>query len=96
LFDPLYPDDFPDPDPRTEQVLFTGKPRDAESRLDDFGPRKYSSILARWTSILARWISPDEIFADNHVEEPQSWNLYSYIRQNPINGRDLTGRKLSS
>jgi len=46
----LYPDDFPDPDPCTEQVLFTGKPRDAESGPDYFGSRFYGNNLLRWTS----------------------------------------------
>jgi len=73
------------PDPRTEQVLFTGKPRDKESGLDDFGPRKYSSMLARW-------MSPDIIFIDNDIFNPQSWNLYSYVRGNPVVFLDPNGQ----
>ncbi|RPJ63368.1 MAG: RHS repeat-associated core domain-containing protein, partial [Acidobacteria bacterium] len=44
--------------------------------MDYFGARYYSGPQGRFTS-------PDLPFADQHVEEPQSWNLYSYTRNNP-------------
>lgn len=56
---------------------FTGKERDSETGLDYFGARYYGSNMGRFTS-------PDKPFADQHVYDPQSWNLYSYTRNNPI------------
>jgi RHS repeat-associated protein len=53
---------------------FTGKERDQESGLDYFGARFYGAALGRFTSL------DDGI--DQDVEDPQSWNLYSYIRNN--------------
>ncbi len=31
-----------------------------------------------------RFTSPDRPFADRHLADPQSWNLYSYSRNNPL------------
>jgi len=67
-----------------ERVCFTGKPRDPESGLDNFGPRGLNSNLCRW-------ISPDRLFADNQPENPQSWNLYHYCSDNPVNKLDPLG-----
>jgi uncharacterized protein RhaS with RHS repeats len=53
--------------------------------LDYFGFRYYSRPQGRWTS-------PDDIFADQHPEDPQSWNLYAYVRNNPIKNTDPNGR----
>ncbi len=50
-----------------------------------FGARYYSAIQGRF-------ISPDAPFADQHIENPQSWNLYSYVRNNPVVYTDPTGR----
>jgi len=60
---------------------FTGKERDSESGLDNFGARYYGSNLGRF-------LSPDEPLADQQPEDPQSWNLYSYVRNNPLNSTD--------
>jgi RHS repeat-associated protein len=66
-------------------VKFTGKERDAETGLDYFEARYLSSAQGRFTS-------PDKPFADQHLENPQSWNLYSYTRNNPLAFVDPTGR----
>lgn len=63
---------------------FTGKERDAETGLDYFGARYLSGVQGRWTS-------PDEPFADQHPEDPQSWNLYAYVRNNPLAHIDPSG-----
>jgi RHS repeat-associated protein len=55
---------------RQRIVTFTGKERDAETGSDYFGFRYYSSAQGRWTS-------PDHPFADQHPENPQSWNVCS-------------------
>ena len=62
---------------------FTGKERDAESGLDNFGARYYGSSMGRF-------MSPDKP-VDQHPEDPQSWNLYSYVRNNPLISIDQDG-----
>jgi RHS repeat-associated protein len=64
---------------------YTGKERDAESGLDWFETRYYGSALGRFAS-------PDQPFAGQHVEDPQSWNMYSYVRNNPLRYTDPDGR----
>jgi RHS repeat-associated protein len=62
---------------------FTGKERDTESQLDDFGARFY-------TSNYGRFLSADESkYA--HAPDPQTWNLYTYVANNPLNAVDPTG-----
>lgn len=56
---------------------FTGHERDQESGNDYFGARYYASSMGRW-------LSPDKPFADQHAQNPQSWNLYAYARNNPL------------
>jgi len=68
-----------------QNYKFTGKERDGESGLDDFGARYNASTMGRW-------ISPDLPFADQDPENPQSWNLYGYVRNNPLNSIDTNGR----
>lgn len=63
---------------------FTGKERDTESGNDYFGARYYSSSMGRW-------MSPDLPFADQDPANPQSWNLYGYVRNNPLNSIDNDG-----
>jgi RHS repeat-associated protein len=63
---------------------FTGKERDTESGLDNFGARYFSGAR--------RFTGPDKPFADQHPEDPQSWNLYSYVTNNPLRFIDRNGR----
>jgi len=63
---------------------FTSKERDAETGLDYFGARYMSSAQGRFTS-------PDSPLGDQNPEYPQSWNLYSYVRNNPLKFFDPTG-----
>ncbi len=44
----------------------------------------------RWAT-LGRFTSPDAPFADQYPEDPQSWNLYSYVRNNPLTNTDPSG-----
>lgn len=62
---------------------YTGKERDAESGLDYFGARYYGSNMGRF-------MSPDKP-VDQHPEDPQSWNLYTYVRNNPLSSIDQDG-----
>ncbi len=66
------------------QPKFTGKERDAETGLDYFGARYYGGAQGRFTS-------PDQPFLDQRPEDPQSWNLYTYGRNNPLRYIDRLG-----
>lgn len=52
--------------------------------MDYFGARYFSGAQGRFTS-------PDVPHLDQYPEDPQSWNLYSYVRNNPLTFIDLTG-----
>ena len=64
--------------------MFTGKERDSESGLDNFGKRYDASSLGRF-------MTPDAFYKDSHVGDPQSWNEYAYARNNPLRYVDPTG-----
>ena len=64
---------------------FTGKERDAETGLDYFGARYLSGAQGRFTGT-------DAPFADQHPRDPQSWALYTYVRNNPLGRIDPTGQ----
>ncbi len=61
---------------------FTGKERDSESGLDNFGARYDSSSMGRF-------MSPDPM--GGHQKDPQTMNRYAYVRNNPLNLTDPTG-----
>jgi RHS repeat-associated protein len=64
---------------------FTDKELDPESGLNHFQFRKYSSALGRW-------MSPDPGgLAVVNPQNPQSWNRYSYVLNNPLEYIDLSG-----
>jgi RHS repeat-associated protein len=63
---------------------FSGKERDAESGLDYFLARYYSGAQGRFTSV-----DPDNRGAIE--EDPQTWNAYSYVRNNPLKYTDPDG-----
>jgi RHS repeat-associated protein len=67
-------------------ISFPGKERDAETGLDFFEARYYSSPQGRF-------MSPDEPLFDQSPEDPQSWNLYGYVRNNPLRFADPNGRE---
>jgi RHS repeat-associated protein len=64
---------------------FTGYEKDIESSLHFAESRMYSSTHGRFTS-------PDDFLNDSDVLNPQSWNLYVYVRNNPLMFVDPTGR----
>jgi len=69
------------------KIKFTGKERDAETGLDYFGARYFSGALGRFTSA-------DNFANDTHTTDPQSWNLYTYVRNNPIRLIDPNGERV--
>jgi RHS repeat-associated protein len=62
---------------------FTGKERDSESGLDNFDFRYFGSSLGRF-------MQPDDDSAQSPLD-PQSWNLYSYVENKPLNHVDPDG-----
>jgi RHS repeat-associated protein len=69
--------------------FFTGKPRDTESNLDDFGARYFSSQWGRWMS--ADWTAGASAAPYATLSNPQSLNLYAYVGNDPIDGQDPDG-----
>jgi hypothetical protein len=43
------------------------------------------------SSSFGRFVSPDEPLADQDASSPQSWNLYSYVRNSSLNNSDPSG-----
>lgn len=66
---------------------FTGKERDAESGNDYFGARYYASSMGRW-------MSPDPgKINKKHLANPQKWNKYAYVLNNPLALFDPDGQE---
>ncbi len=64
---------------------FTQKERDNETGLDYFGARYYANIQGRFGS-------PDPIhFQKMMLIDPQRFNLYAYVRNNPLKLIDPSG-----
>jgi RHS repeat-associated protein len=70
----------------TNRKKFTQKERDNETGLDYFEARYYASIQGRFTS-------PDEPLVGQDASDPQTWNLYSYTSNSPLNRVDEDGRR---
>jgi RHS repeat-associated protein len=69
----------------TQSLLkFTGKERDSESGLDYFGARYHANGIGRW-------LSPDPVVISPALENPQSWNKYSYVFNRPLTHVDADG-----
>jgi RHS repeat-associated protein len=63
---------------------FTGYERDNETGMDFAQARYYASAQGRFTS-------PDDFLNDTHASDPASWNLYTYVRNNPLRFIDPNG-----
>ncbi len=61
---------------------FTGKERDEETNLDYYESRYYNSDIARFISV-DPW--------EGDMNDPQSFNKYSYVRNNPVKYVDPSG-----
>jgi RHS repeat-associated protein len=72
---------------------FTGKERDSETQLDYFGARYYSNGLGRWIS--ADWSATPVPVPYADFGDPQSLNLYGYVRDIPTTGIDADGHQLT-
>jgi RHS repeat-associated protein len=63
----------------------SGKERDTESGLDYFGARYMASTMGRF-------MSPDPSRLSISFANPQTWNRYSYVYNNPLSLRDDNGK----
>jgi RHS repeat-associated protein len=68
---------------------FTGKERDTESGNDYFEARYYSSAMGRFMS--PDWSAKEEPIPYATMDDPQSLNLYAYVRNNPLARTDPDG-----
>jgi len=74
------------PPPPVEQRQFAGKERDSETGFDYFGGRYYAGLTGRFTSV-------DPVLDTNGaLLDPQQWNRYVYVRNNPFRYVDPDGR----
>jgi RHS repeat-associated protein len=74
----------------TADASFTGQDQDTVSNLYDFPARRYSPSQGRW-------ISPDPSGrAAVKLTNPQSWNRYVYVLNNPLHLIDSTGLDTSN
>ena len=76
----------------TQNYKFTGKERDAESGLDNFGARYDSSALGRFMT--PDWAAKPTTVPYAKFGDPQSLNLYSYVENGPLNRIDPDGHNL--
>jgi RHS repeat-associated protein len=72
-----------------QNYKFTGKERDAETGLDYFGARYFSSSLARFMT--PDWAAKPAAVPYAKFGDPQSLNLYGYVENEPVNRIDADG-----
>ena len=73
----------------TSPMHFTGKQRDSESGLDNFGARYLTSSMGRFMT--PDWSSRPSPVPYASVADPQTLNLYSYVLNNPLSKTDPNG-----
>ena len=66
-------------------LKFTGSERDYESQLDFLQARYLASMQGRF-------LSPDPANAGANLADPQTWNGYAYVGNNPLAYTDLNGQ----
>ncbi len=72
-----------------QNYKFTGKERDSETGLDNFGARYHSSNLGRWMT--PDWAARPTAVPYAMFGDPQTLNLYGFVANNPINRVDADG-----
>jgi RHS repeat-associated protein len=68
--------------------LFTGHERDAETGQDYFGARYFRADIGRFTTV------DPELNVNAALLDPQRWNRYAYVRNNPLRYIDPDGRDI--
>ena len=76
--------------PIEESYKFTQKERDRESGLHYFEARYLAGGLSRFLSADPKYLNP-EILSAGAPTDPQSLNLYAYVRNSPVKFIDPTG-----
>ena len=74
------------------ETSFTGKERDAESGLDNFGARYNASSLGRFMT--PDWAAKPTTVPYASFGDPQTLNLYTYVENAPLNRIDPDGHIL--
>jgi len=72
-----------------QNYKFTGKERDSESGLDNFGARYDASSIGRFMT--PDWSALPAAVPYANLGDPQSLNLYSYVGNNPMSRVDTDG-----
>ncbi len=72
-----------------QNYKFTGKERDAESNLDNFGARYYASTTGRFMS--PDWALKPISVPYANFGDPQTLNLYTYVENSPLDRIDADG-----
>ena len=72
-----------------QNYKFTGKERDPDTGSDYFGARWYRNTMARFYS--PDWSAVPEAVPSAVLTDPQTLNLYSYVRNNPTTVGDPDG-----
>jgi RHS repeat-associated protein len=67
----------------------TGKEQDSETNLDYFGARYYSNEMGRWMS--PDWSAKEEPVPYADLTNPQTLNLYGFVKNNPLSTTDPDG-----
>jgi RHS repeat-associated protein len=83
----------------TTPETISGQVLEAETGLDYFGARYYSGAMGRFTSPdpLPWWNwqrsgqEEDRRQFEAYISNPQSWNMYAYVDNNPLSHTDPTG-----
>jgi RHS repeat-associated protein len=76
-----------------DNIHFTGKERDAESGLDNFGARYMASTMGRFMS--PDWSEQPDTVPYAEFENPQTLNQYSYGRNSPMVYNDPDGHDVN-
>jgi RHS repeat-associated protein len=72
-----------------DNLHFTSKQRDTETGNDYFDARYYASSVGRFMS--PDWSAKEEPVPYAKLDDPQSLNLYAYVRNNPLSRTDPDG-----
>jgi RHS repeat-associated protein len=70
-----------------EKRQFAGKEKDLETSLDYFGARYYASANGRFTTV------DPELDQQKALLDPQRWNRYTYVLNNPLRNVDPDGKE---